>query len=69
MLSKECCNEIHRVIIPHMLDPIVNKMYTRSVCLCFRDGPPWSMLVSLECSFLLEQRWKLMVIKQQLQAS
>ena len=28
----------------------------------------YSMLVRVECSFLLVQRWKLMVIKQQLQS-
>ena len=28
---------------------------------CFRDEPPQSMLVRLECSFLHFRRWKLMV--------
>ena len=34
------------------------------VCLLLWVGSLWSMLVRMECIFLLEQRWKLIVIKQ-----
>ena len=64
---RKCCNEIHKVIIPHT-GPNVDDSCVK-ICAMFVCGPPWSMLVGVEGSSLSVQRWKLMVIKLQLQVT
>ena len=55
-------------LIPKTPPPI--SIHTKFVfTYCFGDGPPWRTLVRVECSFLLVQRWKLILIKLQLQVT